>query len=358
MGPMSRIHLALAFVSLSFVASSIAVGLSACDGGSGSGSTGAIATGCTPAGGASLPPSAPDGYYVVGNTVCTPAGKAHLFHGVDRDSMEFSVTGQYLSAKDFQAMGAWHANVVRVALNQDYWLSGSPTYSSDYAPLVDQVVQWAHAAGLDVILDLHWSDTGDFMVKPAQQFMADMHSVQFWSEVAGRYKGDGRVFFELYNEPNGIPPEVWLSGGPSGSVPSFQVAGMQQLYDTVRAAGANNLVIAGGLDYAFDLSFVQTMPVQGYNIMYATHPYNNSTESQPGNWAYYWGDLAATKPVIVTEFGDGTGSCSPVWDQTLIPYADSVNASWTAWAWWVGGCKYPSLLTSGRGRHRGRRRLS
>jgi hypothetical protein len=349
--PMARIYLAPAFVCLSLLASSIAVGLAACDNGEPPppGGPNVTPTGCTPAEGAALPATAPDGYYVNGNSVCTLDGKPHLFHGVDRDSLEFSPIGQNLSAADFQEMGAWHANVVRIALSQDYWLSTSPLYFKGYAAIVDQVVQWAHAAGMDVILDLHWSDAGDFTVKPGQQLMADTHSIQFWTEVAGRYKGDGRVFFELYNEPHGISPQTWLSGGMSPGTPSFQVVGMQQLYNTVRAAGAENLVIVGGLSYAYDLSFVRASPVQGYNIMYATHPYNNSGASQPGNWGYYWGDLASTHPVIVTEFGDGTGSCSPVWDQTLIPYADSRNASWTAWAWYVGGCKYPSLLTDWNG---------
>jgi endoglucanase len=346
---MQRIYLASAVIFFSLLASSIAVGLAACDAGEvtpSSASDGGV-SGCTPLDGGPLPATAPNGYYVNGNTVCTLDGKPHLLHGVDRPSLEFSVDGQNLSAADFQAMGGWHANVVRVALSQDYWLSSpsNPNYSKGYAPLVDQVVQWAHAAGMDVILDLHWSDTGDFTVKAAQQLMADMHSVQFWSEVAARYKGDGRVFFELYNEPHGISQTVWLSGGMSGS-PGFEVAGMQQLYDTVRSAGANNLVLIGGLDFAYDLSFVQNTPVLGYNIAYTTHPYDNAAEREPENWDYYWGDLTETNPVVVTEFGDVNAGCTGAWDQGLITYADAHNASWTAWGWYPGGCSFPSLIST------------
>ena len=35
---------------------------------------------------------------------------------------------------------------------------------------------------------------------------------------------------------------------------------MQQLYDTVRATGAQNLVIIGGLNWAYDLSGVPAQP--------------------------------------------------------------------------------------------------
>jgi endoglucanase len=303
-----------------------------------------VLTGCTPDGGAP-PRAAPGGYYVNGNTLCTAAGKPHLLHGVDRPSLEWDATGQDLSAADFALMATWHANVVRVALDQDFWLSDAPQYAAGYAPLVDQVMAWAEDAGLDVILDLHWSDRGDYTVMPGQQPMADEHSLRFWQEVAARYKGDGRVFFELYNEPHDVSPDVWLNGGPSGGDPGFTVVGMQELHDAIRAAGADNPVIAGGLDYAYDLGHVETSPVQGYNVLYATHPYNNAAEKQPAEWPIYWGYLAAKAPIVVTEFGDGTGSCSPSYDQQLIAYADQRHASWTAWAWWVGDCKFPSLLS-------------
>jgi aryl-phospho-beta-D-glucosidase BglC (GH1 family) len=338
----------LAWLSISLLASLVAAGLAACDagGGSGPGADGSVAaTGCALPAGAAPPKAAPGGYYVNGNTLCASQGMPHLLHGVDRPSLEWNVQGQQLSAADFALMASWHANVVRVALNQDFWLSDSPNYSAGYAPRVDQVVQWAEQAGLDVILDLHWSDRGDYTVKPAQQQMADTHSLRFWQEVAARYKDDGRVFFELYNEPHDVSPAVWLSGGSSNSSGGFTVVGMQQLHDAVRAVGADNPVIVGGLEYAYDLSHVTNFPVQGYNILYATHPYNNAPERQPSQWFARWGYLAATAPVVATEFGDGTGSCSPNWDTSLIAYADKRRVSWTAWAWWAGDCKFPSLLT-------------
>lgn len=322
--------------------------LTACDAGSTSASTGGgtvEVSGCTPPDGAARPPSAPDGYYVNGNTLCTPDGRPHLLHGVDRPSLEWDPDGEHLSADDFAQMASWGANVVRIALNQGFWLSDSPHYAPAYAARVDQAVAWAEQAGLDVILDLHWSDRGDYTVMPGQQTMADPHSLAFWKEVAARYKDDGRVFFELYNEPHDIPADVWLSGGDVG----FTVVGMQQLHDAVRSTGAHNPVIVGGLGWAYDLSHVGQDPVKGYNVMYATHPYNNAPERRPERWEGSWGYLTKTSPVVVTEFGDGTGSCSPDYDRQLIAFADAHHASWTAWAWWAGGCKFPSLLSDWTG---------
>ena len=85
------------------------------------------------------------------------------------------------------------------------------------------------------------------------------------------------MMFELYNEPHDVSWSVWKSGGATGE--GLQAVGMQQLYDTVRATGAQNLVIIGGLDWAYDLSGVPANRIDGYNIVYATHPYTQRRAS-------------------------------------------------------------------------------
>ena len=96
---------------------------------------------------------------------------------------------------------------------------------------------------------------------------------------------------------------VWQSGGTTGS--GWQAVGMQQLYDAVRAAGAQNLVVIGGLDWAYDLSGVPANRIDGYNIVYATHPYTRRSRAcaRRRTGTARWGFLTATDPVVVTEFG-------------------------------------------------------
>jgi hypothetical protein len=322
--------------------------------------------GCTIPAGAPAPVFAPGGYYTNGAQVCTADGKPHVFHGVDRPSFEWNPMGQGISGPDFGAMADWHANVVRIAMNQDFWLSTAALHDPGYAGNIDAAVQAAEAVGLDVILDLHWSDRGDLTLTQAggtfpsnpmqyvpsdtagysvQQPMADQNSVQFWSEVAATYKNDGHVIFELYNEPNGITWDIWLNGG---MLKDYQAAGMQQLHDAVRGAGAENLIIAGGINWAFDLSGVASHRIQGHNVMYASHPYKqNDTQSQ---WPNSFGYLAQQNiaPVIITEFGDNRANvCTGDWDQAVINYAAPLQISWTAWAWFAGDpCTFPSLISS------------
>ncbi|MGA7120517.1 MAG: glycoside hydrolase family 5 protein [Polyangiaceae bacterium] len=356
-----RSSLGLPFFSLLAWNFVVSIGASGCLGepDSSNGDTPVPPKGCAVEGG-TPPPTAPNGYYTNGATVCTANATPHQFHGVDRPSLEWSTTGQNVAPADFMTMASWGANVVRVALNQDFWLSGAALNDPTYPATVDKAVAWAEAAGLDVILDLHWSDAGDLTVTSTQkqgpgnsnqQNMADVNSIEFWKEVASRYKNDGRVLFELYNEPHGITWDLWLNGGQSGG---YAVAGMQQLYDAVRGAGANNVVIAGGLDWAYDLSGVGpgASYVQGYNVMYATHPYISS--APPSAWEGSFGHLATTDfaPVVVTEFGDGrNGLCTGDYDQQLIAFANARGISWTAWAWYPKvstsdpqGCSFPSLI--------------
>jgi aryl-phospho-beta-D-glucosidase BglC (GH1 family) len=310
-------------------------------------------------------PDAP--YQVQGAQIIGASGKAHLFRGLARPSLEWNSTGDQLSSIDYTWMqSVWNANVVRIPLNQDFWLSDSPIYDAGYAGTVDQQVQWAESANMDVILDLHWSDGGSYSVVSlnsagsaqcsntgtganCQQEMADAHSVTFWQQVASKYKGDSHVLFELYNEPyigRSTPSSgswgTWLNGGGADH-------GMQELYNTVRGTGAQNLVIVGGLAWAGTLQGMT--PVNGTNILYAAHPYQNISE---GTWNSAFGTLSQTYPIIVTEFGDRSGGCGTQYDSDFVAYANKKGSgnnppnelSWTGWAFYVASntCTFPALI--------------
>lgn len=340
---------------------------------SGSGSSSGSSSSGSSSGGTGTPPAP---YTVTGPIVYDGKGAKHVFRGVARPSLEWTPTGENLQQSDYDTMKTWGANVVRFSLNQDFWIvdPSNPHAISYYAGYVDSQVQGAEADGLDVIIDLHWSDGGSFAQSPGQWCMADQNSLTFWTQVATKYKSDPHVLFELYNEPYVTDWNLWLNGGSttctsnqtnSGVKMSFSstftVAGMQQLYNAVRTAGANNLVIVGGIGYAFDLSGVG----QGFrikdkngspaaNLIYNTHPYNENGKTTPAQWFNAFGYLAATDPVIATEFGDASSATcsSAAYDTGLLSYFDATAASnnpanrisWTAWAFYPGGCNFPSLL--------------
>jgi hypothetical protein len=280
---------------------------------------------------------APGGYYVSGNQILNENGEAHRFKGVNRPSLEWNSRGAFLMESDFAKMASWQANVVRVPLNQKFWLENE----NEYRTKVDTVISWIQNNGMDVILDLHWSDQGGLLEEAEQQDMADTLSLAFWIDLAQRYKDNGRILFELYNEPRNISWELWHDGGPHPSE-DYEIVGMQELYDSVRAAGAHNLILIGGLNWAFDLSGVAEYPIEGYNIAYVTHlyPYGNK---MPPYWHDAFGYLAAEHPIIITEFGpnSNTDIKNMEYVQNIADFADSLEISWVAWAWYNFGRNNP-----------------
>ncbi|MBC7917689.1 MAG: cellulase family glycosylhydrolase [Rhodoferax sp.] len=277
------------------------------------------------------------GYIVTGNTIYDKStGQAHLFRGVASPSMGWQVKCDHCTVADFQLMSqGWKANVVRLSVNQSFWLTGSAQYNAGYAAELARVVAAIEKAGMDVILDLHGSSS---------RYMADANSVVFWREVATAYRNNPRVLFELFNEPNRISWDVWLNGGSAPTGPA--VHGMQELYNTVRATGATNLVVIGGLNWAYDLSGVPTHRVVGNNIVYNTHPYNYPGK-QPADWDQDFGFLTKTDPVIATEFGNY--DCTKGYYQAFVDYAKAHRMSWAAWGWFPGGCGFPAIVSDWMG---------
>lgn len=277
------------------------------------------------------------GYQVTGNTIYNiSSGEPHLFRGVDSPSMAWQVKCDHCTLDQFQIMSRdWKANVVRLSVNQSFWLTSSARYNAGYAPELARVIAAIEQAGMDVILDNHGSGS---------PYMADADSVVFWKEVATAYRDDPHVLFELFNEPNKISWDVWLNGGIAPSGPP--VRGMQELYNTVRSTGATNLVVIGGLNWAYDLSGVPSHRVEGNNIVYNTHPYDYPGK-QPADWDRAFGALAKTDPVIATEFGNF--DCTTAYYQSFVNYAKARHISWSAWGWFPGGCGFPAIVSDWNG---------
>jgi hypothetical protein len=303
-------------------------------------------------------PAFASGYRVVGNRILDSRGATFTVHGVARPSLEWSCQGQALDGSagipsaEFTTMrSAWGSNTVRLALNEMSWVGDAGlepwTGCPGYISTVTSVVSAARAAGLVVILDLHWSDADDHSQVPRQHCSPDSSSLLFWQSVASTFKGDLGVWFELYNEPHGISWSQWHDGGPvtceDGTV--YESVGMQRLLEAVRASGASNIVIAGGLDWAFDLSGLPEWHLTGANVVYATHPYVFKPSGTTA-WDQAFGTAARYAPVLATEFGRTTCAATDPYDTESLAYFKTHGIGYTGWAWWAGSCEFPSLLAS------------
>jgi hypothetical protein len=303
-------------------------------------------------------------YSVVGNKIVDSNGQQIMIHGVDRPSLEWSCTGESVNnsgsgipASDFATMKSkWNANAVRIPVSEDRWLPGTADTCSGYQQTVETVVNEVRAQGMIAIIDLHWSDQGNSSNASGQQCMPDANSTTFWQQVATLYKADPGVWFELYNEP--YPSggwSIWQNGGSvtcnalvGGKSATWNTPGMQSLVNTVRATGAENIVIAGGLSYSSNLNGVPSLT--GGNVAYAIHIYRQSAGASwsTGGWDSQFGNTSATKPVISTEFGD-QGCDGSQFDPQLLSYFRSHDVGYTAWAWFAGSCNFTSIITDAAG---------
>lgn len=333
-------------------------------------------------------PVAPGGFATAGNRIvhaesCEP----FRFVGVSRPSFSFTPDGSRLgvdtaAAADFARIREWGANTVRIELAQYFWVPSSRFHEPRYAARVDRAVRLARDAGLYVILALQTSDRGDpnypgdpYSTNMHQPMPDENHSVPFWRDIATRYRDDGGVLFELYSEPYPIGGtqgfsnwDMWLNGGlhPADEVydelrAPFQAVGMQRLYEVVRETGADNLVILGGTSWGYYLNGLPEHRVEGYNIAYATHPWDFPPEKQPETFHQDWAFLAATEPVMITEFGNY--DCSERYVREVLDAADRYELSWISWAWTAPSpgesrsqagrgdpiCEFPMLLTDWSG---------
>jgi hypothetical protein len=137
---------------------------------------------------------------------------------------------------------------------------------------------------------------------------------------------------------------------------------MTGLYNAVRnAGGAKNLVLVGGLDWAYNLDQVlASNALSGSNIAYVTHPYSFKAPDATA-WAAAFGKYATKYPIIATEYGNantqtagGSFTCDANFYSTIIKYFSDNKIGWTAWAWYVDRgvtdpaqtCGFPQVITS------------
>ena len=297
-------------------------------------------------------PSVVGPLHTSGNKIIQANGQPVVLQGVVLDGLENSGTSTAVTYDSVLEAKAWGANFVRVPLGEQFWLSSNCDYVPSYEASVDEVVHWITSLGMVALLDLHTNTVGGCEAGGPHNMADEAQSPTFWSQVAGRYGNPGSpeynplVAFDLYNEPHNISDSIWLNGGETTDAfapnQTYETAGMQQLYDSVRSAGSQNLVFISGNNWANN---PPAQLVSGTNIVYAVHYYTcpnaappacttpNPYDPAPG--LQPWVSFSAGEPVVLTEFGwpsdaDGTYLAN------VISFARGYNWGWSAFAWGQG----------------------
>lgn len=283
-------------------------------------------------------------------------GQIVVLRGVDRDGSDFlcasgtAIFDGPTDASSITALARWHVNAVRLPLNEQCWLQ-QPRYQraiEDYTRLLT-------ANGFYVILDLHKNSPDTKIDTHSFQVMADAaSSPTFWSQVASQFKANGRVLFDLFNEPHNVTWSCWLNGGDCAGV-EFPVAGMQSLVDAVRGAGATNVILVAGLGWADDFTGWPTYHPRDplNNMAISWHLYTKSRDCTTVRCFVGRSQPFAGLPLVMTEFGTDTAGeyCGVGGVDQLLAWLDSVGASYFAWTWNVGAqsCGSLSLISDWHG---------
>lgn len=267
--------------------------------------------------------AAPPELATSGNKIVVKATGAPVrLTGVNIPSLEWG-TGEYIMTSLEVAVGSWKANVIRLPVSRAQWFGAN---AQSYRATVDAFINRASDLGVYVILDNH----GYVKAKTAD--------ATFWSDAAERYENNPAVLFGLLNEPHSITTEVWRNGDSEGP-------GMQGLLNAVRATGANNVVLAGGLDWGYKLldllpAFELTDTASGNGIVYDSHvyPWKTYIHKDVGNPAQQY-------PVLLGELGHPGGTtfknqnpfeAEHTWVPRIMDWVDTQNLHWTGWSFYPG----------------------
>ena len=287
------------------------------------------------------------------NRLVDAAGHPLQLRGVNRSGLEYACIqgwGFFDGPADdasVAAIAAWGANAVRVPLNEDCWLginTPTATFSGDaYRTTVKEYVDRLHRHGMAAILDLHWAQLGDAAATGTPGRLPDAgHAPAFWTSVASAFAGDKSVLFDLYNEPHDVSWTCWRDGCilPEG----WAGAGMQSLVNAVRAGGADQPIMVGGLAYANDVSgwsaYAPHDPAR--QLVASFHVYNFNPCRTVSCWDSQVGGLAAGVPVVTGEVGEDDRT--PKLLNQFLPWADAHGVSYLGWTW--NTWKDPTTLIS------------
>jgi hypothetical protein len=317
----------------------------------------------TPTAVTTLPTAAPITglLHVEGTQIIDASGHPVLLHGAQIES-PFNYIKNWgnnkkintvLNQSVFDAMvKEWKMNVLRLPISN--WIYAK--YPTDYLAKLDQVVQEANTAGLYIVLDLH--DNGKAgSPYPKEGTLPKVENVGFWKIIAAHYKENPKILYDLYNEPQEPDWQTWLHGG--GQIGGATSVGFQDLVDAVRSTGARQIIVlepgsAGkgknnGIGNSALVaeeggwSTLGAIRINDNNVIYSLHEYQGiaaTPEQQDAKWGpilnhypLYYGEWAFLPNSYTPAQCKGVShDAAPQDVSTFLNYAQSRNASWSAWA--------------------------
>ncbi len=292
--------------------------------------------------------------HIDGNRTLDAYGREVLLTGVNCASLEWDPVPERLMDSIREALDGWRANLIRLPLLPDGWYGflkdqqERDPEGEAYHRFVDEIVDEIAARRKYVILDLHGCNCGTLGTLD-YGYMPDMNSLRFWTDLGTRYGNHPNVLFGLFNEPREVDWEMWSKGGMLTSVceiqgqiheNTFETPGMEKILQCVRATGARNVAVIGGLDWAFTF---RGMPEEYYpkdpdgnGIILDSHIYPWKSM----DWESHVACLSHLYPILIGECGHSGEFLRPenpqkeisaLWVPRLLSWIENKKFHVTAW---------------------------
>jgi hypothetical protein len=228
---------------------------------------------------------------------------------------------------ELAAAKAWGADTLRFQVSQRGLADRAvPQPERDaYLTRVLSGIDQARRAGFVVIVSMQDQRYGCGSIHP----LPSAETVAAWDRLVPWLRADPYVMLELFNEPqneNDAPGWAqWRDGGPGPNENlGAPAVGHQQLLEHLRDAGSRNVLIADTARLAKRTTGLPFLADPQQAVVYAIHPY--SFDSERAWWDRHFGDLAATVPVVATEWNHLGEDCGTAKERLAAEFLEYLEA--------------------------------
>jgi hypothetical protein len=298
------------------------------------------------------------GLHVVGNRLLDGRGRVVHLRGVNRSGPEYAcIQGWGIfdgpsNAASVRAIAAWHANVVRIPLNEDCWLGINGVKAAyggaSYRRAIVAYVALLHRYGMYAELSLIWAAPGRYRATYQSGSPDADHAPAFWRSLARTFRNDRAVVLAPWGETV-VNARCFLRGGVCEATygpknTPYRTAGMQQAVNVMRAAGYRGPIAVPGIDYANDLTqWLSHRPRDPLHQLVAeAHVYGKNTCGTTACFDRTLAPVARRVPLLFGETGESyDGSdCGSSRIASFLDWAERHGVGYEAWTWdtW-GNCE-------------------
>ncbi|BAV96938.1 cellulase family glycosylhydrolase [Lysobacter enzymogenes] len=222
---------------------------------------------------------------------------ADLIGEQDTQALYRAWLDNYVTKDDIDALAAWGFNSVRLPMHYELYtlptaqepVAGQQTWREDGFRRTDELIAWAKANGMYVILDLHAAPGGqgnDLNISdrdPAQPSLWDdaAHrdkTVALWRELARRYRDEPAVAgYDLINEPNWGFADAGDKHGckETGNAPLREL--LVRISAAIREVDRRHMLIVEGNCWGNNYRGVLDAGLWDDNLVLSFHKYWNGT---------------------------------------------------------------------------------